>query len=236
MRKTITALFALAGFAAADLAWQYDFTEGEASRVAGTNAPTIDNLSSLSFGSNGLTMLGSNALTLSGDLGLAMNQEFSVALTLQSVTLGSGNNVTLFQMSKSDGFNIRAEVNATTGLLSVTSSNYNLNNSTAKESFNLSLSEDSMPQTVHFTMQNIEGGNDGLFSVWLDAEVAATFTVKGPYRNTAESIKFGAPGAEVASITAYNTYVKPTPMVPEPTTATLSLLALAGLAARRRRK
>ena len=32
------------------------------------------------------------------------------------------------------------------------------------------------------------------------------------------------------------TYLEPTPSVPEPTTATLSLLALAGLAARRRRK
>ena len=35
---------------------------------------------------------------------------------------------------------------------------------------------------------------------------------------------------------AFTTYVKTMLLVPEPTTATLSLLALAGLAARRRRK
>ena len=78
----------------------------------------------------------------------------------------------------------------------------------------------------NLTSATLNGGNDqkGVSSFWTEAG-GSSFTV---HTVTDMSSLAGDNSAFVSYVT--------TPAVPEPTTATLSLLALAGLAARRRRK
>ena len=103
-------------------------------------------------------------------------------------------------------------------------------------------------QTLTLTFGNIENSDNALISVYLGNQLAATATFDQGHRNGERvdtNLMFGYGDPGIASVISNISYYEgvitmPTtsinPTVPEPTTATLSLLALAGLAARRRRK
>ncbi len=90
---------------------------------------------------------------------------------------------------------------------------------------------------------NYKGGTNGSAAadLLLDGAVVASFTGGNHNMNGAQN---GGSTLKLLTNDSYNVVatsypgmpVPPSPSVPEPTTATLSLLALAGLAARRRRK
>ena len=89
------------------------------------------------------------------------------------------------------------------------------------DNFSVTLSSDSMATPVTSTVAGFLLNGDSLSRVYI-----------GGSNGTADSGTFGNVTSFALSIPG----TAPTPPVPEPTTATLSLLALAGLAARRRRK
>ncbi len=80
----------------------------------------------------------------------------------------------------------------------------------------------------------VDGTLSGQYTNWEPGSVALTGMQFGKAFGNGNG-SFGKT-IEVNNIRMYGAAIHPTPAVPEPATATLSLLALAGLAARRRRK
>ena len=232
MKKTIITLLALAGVAAADSTqelWSLDFT--------GTNlTPSFADGVSLSTLptsgiNNGLTL--NNApltLTQTGSI-LTYEDQFVFSVTLEVNShlgnwpelVGFGNNShnwkgayyvndSNFVLDK-NGFGTPDETNKAVGDVSVTLDT---------------------PITLSF-----KSDGEGTITMYVGDTVAGYTTIGDGYlEQTIDKFalggRIGGKNGNNANVTVYGASL--TKIVPEPTTATLSLLALAGLAARRRRK
>ncbi len=230
MKKTIIALLALAGVAAADYTGSFSWGAGEGAAFTFSDAESIALI--LEGGSSvtaGYKTADSYPNTFTPDVnvggagdntdGTPWTLDFAIvnysgsALTINAITFdafafnGQG-------AAQSGDFKTRDIVFALTGAaeVSVVHSFTNIDADPDVKNW------DTNP-TLTFDAPIVIGSEEGS---------SAHFTLKVSELNTASNGCFiGLTGA---------TLVTPTAAVPEPTTATLSLLALAGLAARRRRR
>lgn len=233
MKKTIIALLALAGVAAAadstQELWSLDFT-GTSLSSSFADGVSLSTLPTSGI-NNGLTL--NNApltLTQTGST-LTYGDEFVFSVTLQVNShlgswpelVGFGNNNhnwkgayyvndDNFVLDK-NGFGTPDETNKAIGDVSVT-----LNT----------------PITLSF-----KSDGEGTVTMYVGDTVAGYTTIDDDYlEQTIDKFalggRIGGKNGNNSNVTVYSASL--TKMVPEPTTATLSLLAFAGLAARRRRK
>ncbi len=230
MKKTIITLLALAGVAAADSTqelWSLDFTGTNltSSFADGVSLSTLPT----SGINNGLTL--NNApltLTQTGSI-LTYEDQFVFSVTLEVNShlgnwpelVGFGNNSNNWKAAyyvqdsnfvlDKNGFGTPDETNKAIGDVSVT-----LNT----------------PITLSF-----KSDGEGTITMYVGDTVAGYTTIGDGYlTQTIEKFaiggRIGGKAGNNADVTVYGASLS---IIPEPTTATLSLLALAGLAARRRR-
>ena len=262
MKKTIIALMALAGVAGAAsvgynsmtevqkngvvLAWDFSTSTGAAT-VGSTNGDfdmnTTGTAASLTERTshpwkNGMSGSFSNGnFTLSFDLNSFKASNWQALVTMYTSD-GSGDNKCLqIGVNTSGDLNIFNNVAGATGYAGITSDggiDTGLNSGMTKTATLTLVSDMETSQTLSVY---VDGASVGSWSNW---------TAESDY--ALNGIQFGAafggsrsfPEAEISNITLWNKALSADEVkgliVPEPTTAMLSLLALAGLAARRRRK
>lgn len=233
MKKTLITLLALTGVAAAadstQKLWSLDFT-GTSLSSSFADGVSLATLPSSGI-DNGLTL--NNApltLTQTGSI-LTYQDQFVFSVTLQVNShlgnwpelVGFGNNTNNWKgayyvvdnnfVLDKNGFGTPDETNKAVGDVSVTLGT---------------------PITLSFV-----NDGEGTITMYVDETVAGYTTIGDAYLE--QSVDKFALGGRVggkdgnnANVTVYSASLSK--IVPEPTTATLSLLALAGLAARRRRK
>ncbi len=255
MKKTIIALLSLGSIAFgadAELAWSVDCTHDAYNMQAG-NSPINASYSSGNFEQGvGVITAGTAAdgsgIALTREL-QAINTEFSLTFSLAEVRTSfesdaESQQLTLLAMKKSDGYVFSVLANSQTGAITL-----NLGNATENPTNNnLSLQGNtSKAQRITLTFGNLEGDSGkALVSVYLDERLAASAEMKAAWRTTDNVTSnlltgYGRVGvaAVVSEISYYNgalTQSQINELVPEPATATLSLLTLAGLVVSRRRK
>jgi hypothetical protein len=255
MKKTIIALLCLGGIAFgtdATLSWSVDCTNGQYSMLTGSSPLSEYYCSSNFIQGSGVQTSGTAAdgsgIALTSQLQTLQN-EFSLVLSLASVTTtfnadATAQQLTLVAMKKSDGYTFSVRADSQTGIITL-----DLGNAEASETCNnLALigNNTTEAQTITLTFSNVEGSSNALVSVYLDDKLATSAEMWGGWR-TSDSVSanlltgFGRAGvaAVVSQVSYYNgalTQAQISQLIPEPATATLSLLALAGLAVRRRRK
>ena len=104
------------------------------------------------------------------------------------------------------------------------------------ENFTASESNEAISLTLGKTHTFVISVNDGAVSLSLDGVVKQTGLLNGSSKNIS-NIYIGGGSSTTNNLLSANYYsIRAYKLIPEPATATLSLLALAGLAARRRRK
>ena len=225
MKKTIITLLALAGVASANYSGTFAWEAGNTPEFTFSNAPDIyliidevkvDGTVSTTPKANSVY---SNALTPATNIGTggSWSVGFSVlnyteeTLTLESITLDAFayNNG---GSAQSADFLTREITFALTGAVDASVVHSFTNVDAEVDEYNW----DSNPTITFSAPLEIAAGDAAAF----------TLTVS---KSDSVGCFIGLSGATLVT-------PAPTPAVPEPTTATLSLLALAGLAARRRRK
>ncbi len=241
MKKTIIALFALAGVAAADsitLTLPGTAQLSPHTEVLGTTCTNIfstvaddtygiyygaqdgiinslnANEGKWSIGENGgsITMCGRDGFSGSA-LALVIGADLVAGSAIEKITFSASNKEGRVNMGNSAG-------PLTLGLAVVDNSGTILK-SVSDAQFNLGAAGNSNTATLSFA--------DAI--TWEDGyKVLAV--IEGPQG----SGNFGGTAYTIEKISVVATTAAAAPAVPEPTTATMSLLALAGLAARRRRK
>lgn len=210
MKKTLIALMALAGVACAA---QY----------------TMDKGGDLFAGEFTLTFEIPADLTVTGD--------YDILAAYYQVN-GSSYNVNAFQLNSDFTLTLNRG-----GSLSSTTLNNDVTTGTADKSTFTTDGETAYTLGAGSYTLNYKGGTNGSAAadLLLDGAVVASFTGGSHNMN---GINQGGNTLTLQTNDSYKVVatsypgmpVPPSPSVPEPTTATLSLLALAGLAARRRRK
>ena len=210
MKKSIIALMALAGVAAAE-----DYTMQVLADVVAINDYEIT--------AGGNLYAGAFTLTFVIEEGNAVSGDYDIIAAYYQVN-GSSYNVNAFQLN-SDG---TLSLNRGGALSSTTLSNDTTTGTQDKSVFK----SDGAAYTLATGTYTIEylGGTNGSAAadLYLDGVKVAGFTGGNHNMNGAQS------GGSTLTLKTNDSYKAA--MVPEPATATLSLLALAGLAARRRRK
>ena len=261
MRKSIIALMALASVASAEsigytdmteeqksgviLAW--DFSEGSASPVVGS----VNNEFTLNESATAAHLTGSgnpwtDSLTnsfASGDFTLSLDvnsftaNNWQALVSLYSVG-GHGDNKCLqVGVNTSGQLAVFNEVAGQTGFASIDTAGNIMTGLTSGFSGAATLTLVSDMTNTKTLYVYVDGKLVGSHSNW-------TATTNQALMGLQIGASFGGdrafPEAEISNITLWNKALSSTEvkglLVPEPTTATLSLLALAGLAARRRRK
>ena len=245
MKKTLITLMALAGVSiGAEQLWTIDMTKAknDANRI------TIEEGASYSAGywsngiisSQGTTITNDQKIALndqSGDLGFRLKDEFS--LTLNAVitdpvsTKTSGNSAiaVLMQIGEGNDWNFKIGVDENNQFVFTTNGYELIQGDTSNNGYLTSGAHTFILTFGNATTIDESGRPDGEMNLYVDGVLSASAKIDGNNRP-------GIAGT-YSSITAYSGVVSvssPVPSVPEPATATLSLLALAGLAARRRRK
>ena len=232
MKKTLITLLALAGMtmAAEEVnpitlgSW---FTDSQ-----GNKQMTVDAVEGLSK-ENASALDGDGGFTADGAEGITVNTIFTIntAALYSTTTLQQGQvlDVVSIVLSSKQNTNNYADGNYRT--LSITL------NGTTYTSNPIQFSRTSGYGTMTYTFTG-----DNAFSFTLGDTLTASLnaingtahTAYGTFKGQTGVSNFSAP----SNLTDWQAAVKinATPAIPEPTTATLSLLALAGLAARRRRK
>lgn len=237
MKKTIITLLALAGVASADYTGSFSWgaQQGAAFTFEGTDAIAL-----ILEGGSSITAGYKTASSYPGTFtpnvnvggatpntdGTPWTLDFAIVnysgreLTINAITFdafafnGQGGPQTADTLTRDIVFSLTGATTAST-----THSFANVDTDPTKEGIE-QYNWDTNP-TLTFDAPVVIGAEDGS---------SARFTLKVSELNTASNGCFiGLTGATLVT-------PAPTPAVPEPTTATLSLLALAGLAARRRRK
>lgn len=258
MKKTLIALMAVAGVVNAaneeSLVWTLDFTNGSYAITKGAACP--DNYSpgtgwgSQDFTSNegALTADGDKKVALEGaNPGVGMGDSFT--LTMDCSLTGVGGNDTsdtkYWLMSANQNqasWFLGVQYDTTTKQITFGNSNHTLSDLKSYGTYELA-----DIKTVALVM-NGAVNTAGEMAIYVNGSMAASGTMAAGDRHGNSDWNNGVAfmnkmsehdgvAGTITGASLYNTALySTTPSIPEPTTATLSLLALAGLAARRRRK
>lgn len=248
MKKTIITLLALAGVAAA----AETFTDLSQSATNGQVTYTVpaEGSSLGTFTGSGISAAGGGSLAHSG-----------VAITLNLTDISA-----YFASNSVDVSLISFNVNTHVGLnLTSTGIRGMWNDVTWNNTYNFTVAYDTLAAldttwtgedgdkytTITVSLANIEGENGGLMVYSESSKLGGYNKLGSSFNKTMTSIEINTDYVVSASVNAGwsdpNTCYalganlsaatqQVTGVIPEPTTATLSMLALAGLAARRRRK
>ena len=167
---------------------------------------------------------------------------FTLSFDLKNVDVTTSNSqwCDIFSLKLSNNSKIHLQINATTKGLSIY--NYNAGGEQIQNAqiVNTTLTLDSFKEWSTFSM--VADASVGKLSIYLDGALVSSTADSTWTGSSVSGLQFGSEYAgtrqlggsmEINNITLTNGAVYPTP---EPTTATLSLLALAGLCVRRRRK
>lgn len=253
MKKTIMMLLAMAGAVAAsesDLLWSLDLTGGSYNITMGEAWTSSAYSPETKWGSQDFTTT-PGALTADGDKkvalegvspGVGLGSEFT--LTMNVNLTGTGGNdtsdtaywIVSLNQNQSIWF-IGAQYDTATQQVVVGNANHTLTNVASYGTYALS-----EIKTITLTMAG-ELNAEGTFTIYVNGTKAAEANVSAgdrhaaPFNNGVVFMnKMSEHDGVAGSITGASLYSGVhTPVVPEPATATLSLLALVGLAARRRR-
>lgn len=239
MKKTLIALMALAGVAAAAVPTTYEATfanNGEAALTWSSSG----NASNILFGT-GATTLDSWMIEFQISA-LADPGTFMCTAPTSAGHVGADNRDGLgIRTSSTTGMRIAEEGNNGTqssDLLSIT----NVNDLSATKTLTLRFAYDAVSNMAY--LLNVGTGKYITKSTTADYALKSVASSTAAAATTATFYSDGATSYKLADVTDMSTLAGKTSFVtylttktiPEPTTATLSLLALAGLAARRRRK
>lgn len=253
MKKTIIALMALAGVSmAADedsLLWSVDFTGGSYAITTGAAWGTGSYSPTTTYGSQDFTTMpgylyanGDKKISLEGNAGLMMSDSFSLSMEASITSVYTPSNSTptdtkywLMSIGESANWYIGAQYDTATKQISVGYKNYTMSNTASYGTFELT--------DIENVMLTMSGGLNeaGLVTVYVNGAKAAVATMAASNRHDKSTLSSGVAfmnymgehDGVVGGVSSVSFYNK---AIPEPTTATLSLLALAGLAVRRRRK
>mgnify|MGYP003296534800 CR=1 FL=1 len=247
MKKTLIALMALAGVAAADITtitteWNFDNNLTSTGSVV-TTGSWVKGQDGLTEATYGVDDVYGSYLVLDGKGYVKVNNTY---WSTGSGTLALGSNDTSFTISATVMFDsIPSEI-----FLMGTSNNHDEGFAFTLMDGKLALTAKSIAHNTLNSMTALTADTWYTLGVSYDAETnVANFSVNGNSVGTltlssgydaaeAVGMAIGAGGADQAQgvWSGKIANLSITTTVPEPTTATLSLLALAGLAARRRRK
>ena len=253
MKKTIIALMALAGMAIADdasLVWNLSFN-GNSSVITNGSGEDYD---SLSLSLNGATITdgictstAGNRVTLFDSAAtLKMMDDFS--LVIQGGANGQVSNWgVLFGLGEANSWNIKVANNAS-GILTFLEEGYSISDKegsfatpydemgtyivTVDNGGKTAAQQSTAALTLYYNGSVVATATLG--SGNCTAELLDTFAVGGRNIGTGNATNFSFTNVQLYSGVLSQSQISQ--LVPEPTTATLSLLALAGLAVRRRRK
>lgn len=253
MKKTLITLMALAGvscaYADGNLIWSADMSHGDYSI---TNGENFSLSASNQWASNDFTTMpgyvyvnGSSKVSFEGgSVGLKLAETFTVSMDCKLTGVGSDTQTSYYLMKISESasweFGVVYDTNSGAITLAANNGTYTLSDVKSYGSFDIT-----DISNVTFTMAG-ELLEPGAMSVYVNGTLAASGTMAGGNRhdttNVGGGLTFlrdrddnqGAIKGFVGGVSAVHVYSGI--VIPEPTTATLSLLALAGLAARRRRK
>ncbi len=258
MKKTIITLLALAGAACAanedNLMWTVDFTKGSYAITTGEAWGEGSYTPNTSYGSQDFITMpgyiysdGDKKISLEGSAGLKMCDSFTLSmnckLTGDVLTEHTHDDVTstvdlsqywLMSVGESAQWYIGALYDTETKQISVGYDNYTMSGAASYGTFDLT-----DIKNVTITMSGAPAGA-GLITIYVNGSKAAEATMSARDRHDRTTLSSGVAflnymsehAGVVGGVSSVSFYNK---AIPEPTTATLSLLALAGLAARRRR-
>ncbi len=186
----------------------------------------------------GIAAAAQSEMTAAGNL---FAGEFDLTFTIEESAVVSGNYDILaayYQVNNGNDYTVNAFKLNENGTLTLERGK-SLSSATLDNETTLGTTHNTSTFTVNgeayilgagsYTLKYLGGTNGSAAAeLYLGKELVASFTGGDHNMNGAQS------GGLALTLTTNDSYA--TPAVPEPTTATLSLLALAGLAARRRRK
>ena len=255
MKKTIIILLTLTGVASAADVQYVDFS-GEGTVNAGTTIGNITLSEDMTYGSPSqwYDQFGTTpSVNITG--GNFYAGDYTLSLWVDTNSLSTTGNTLLFAYSGSTSSNAQgyngimwngADQTITMGRGNFTANNMNIAWDSTNYSTSSALTLGEGLVNLTFAVSN-NGGNhtadiyiNGVKTTTLDAYVAkmnggGAGTQMKYHLNT--GVDYGTIGLTNEKLTTAEQVIEfASPTVPEPTTATLSLLALAGLAARRRRK
>lgn len=256
MKKTLITLMALTGMAmGAEQLWTIDMTKAtnDASRITVEEGAYYNSnyWSNGSISSLGTTVTSDQKIALNdqgGDLGFRLKDEFSLTLNAvidSPVSTQTSNHSAisvLMQVGEGNDWNFKIGVDSNNQFVFTTNGYELIQGDTSNNGY---LTSGAHTFTLTFGNASTideSGRPDGEMNFYVDGILSATAKIDGnnrPGDATMNTLIVGNIIQEHAgiagtysSITAYSGVVS----IPEPATATLSLLALAGLASRRRRK
>ncbi|MDO4752347.1 MAG: PEP-CTERM sorting domain-containing protein [Akkermansia sp.] len=256
MKKTLIALMALAGMASAADTQYVDFS-GEGTVTSGTTIGDITLKSDMTYGNpaawNG--QFGESPVNITG--GNFHAGDYTLSLWVDTASLSTTGDTLLFAYSGSTGANKYGYNgivwNGANGTITMGRGNFTANNMAIawadtdySTSDALTLSESGLVNLT-FAVTGASGAQTATIYVnGVEADTLASYngnmnggnasTEMGCYLNT--NVTYGSVGLTNEKLTSAEQVISfaAPKIVPEPATATLSLLALAGLAVRRRRK
>ena len=246
-------MLALAGvsitYAEGDMIWSSDMTQGN---YAITNSEDFTLTAETTWSSGDFTTMpgyvyvdGASKVSFEGgSVGLMLSNSFTISMdcNLKGVGSTTQSSYYLMQISESAGWEFGVEYNTNTGAITLSQ---NANTYTFSDITSYGAYAITDINNVTFTMVG-EANKDGVMSVYVNGTLAASGIMAGNNRHDTSTInsgltflrnrddKYGSIKGFVGGVSAVRVYSGV--VIPEPATATLSLLALAGLAARRRRK
>lgn len=257
MKKTLITIMALPGVVCAaneeNLVWTLDFTGGSYAITKGAAAPA-SYAPATGWGSQDFTT-NEGALTTDGDKkvaleganpGVGMGDSFT--LTMNCSLTGVGRNDTsdtkywlMSANQNQSSWFLGVQYDTATKQITFGNSNHTLSNLVSYGTFELT------DITTVSLVMNGAVNTDGEMAIYVNGTMAASGTMAAGDRHGNADWKNGVVfmnkmsehdgvAGTITGAELYNTALYSTKPIPEPTTATLSLLALAGLAARRRRK
>ena len=239
MKKTIIALLALAGVAAAENTVEWtQLTLDNSDIVTMSGSAAIGNANKITIGDDGYGSLSSKSAALGWSEDVTLNQSWKLTFSLTDKALA--NDTTIFSTSAS----VNGQTNyQSSGELLKVMANGSLDMGEEQSAAGLITANTPVTLTLVFLAKQDLDKTDigGTFLVYVgddgekgdavisyDVDDRVTFV-----ENSSSRLWTNTSAEEFTKIALYSGGVV---TVPEPTTATLSLLALAGLAARRRRK
>ena len=256
MKKTIIALMALAGVACAayeeNLLWSMEIVDNSYKFTTGAAYGDGTYTGETKWGSQDFTTMpgyvysdGTKKVSIESATGVKFGDSFTLsmdcsltgAVTPPAEGQTAVETIHLVQLCETASWQYNVTFNTLTGQLGMSGAS-GMSNVTAYGTYTLA-----DITNITLTMDG-DVNEDGIVTVYVNNQKALQATMSGTNRHNTSNINAGfvflndrsyqTAGAVggVSGVRLYNAVIP----VPEPTTATLSLLALAGLAARRRRK